>query len=139
MLETTQSRKLGEGRFNVYIMATLAERVTEAIHASGVSVSHVAKVCAVTPQAVYAWMKGETLELMGDNVIELAELTGFEARWIAKEIGPKLRIYVKTPQQVQVLKAMESMPPHQRDMVVKIVDTLAQQSTGPAHSGDKAA
>lgn len=130
---------LGQGRFKVTLMSTLAERVTEAIETSGVSVSHVAKMCDVTPQAVYAWMKGETRELMGVNVIELAELTGFSARWIAKEAGPKRRIYAKTEQQVHVLLAMEALPPHENDKVVKIIDTIAEPPTGPVQSSGEAA
>jgi len=107
-------------------MATLAERVTEAIETSDVSVAAIATACDIAPQSIYQWMNGETKEVMGDHLVELAELTGFEARWIAKEVGPKRRIYAKTAQQVHVLNAMQTMTPYQEGMVAKITDTFSK-------------
>lgn len=107
-------------------MATLTERINVAIAQSGAEVADIARACGVTPQAVYAWMKGETKQIMGDCLVELAEFTGFEARWIAKELGPKRLMRPKTPQQEHVLRAMQTMAPYETNMLIKIADTIAQ-------------
>jgi len=125
--------------FRVYAMATLSERITEAIETSGVSVADIATACGISPQAVYDWMKGNTKELMGDNLVELAEITGFEARWIAKESGPKRRVYARTQEQAHVLTAMMSMSPYEANIVVKIADTVAQSSDSIKQRGPSAA
>jgi len=120
-------------------MATLAQRISEAIETSEVSVSSLAEACGISPQSVYQWMKGETKELMGNHLVELAELTGYEARWIAKEIGPKRRIYAKTSQQAHVLDAMTTMTPYQVDMFVKITDSISDSAVQTTEGGPKAA
>ena len=120
-------------------MATLAERVTEAIEASDVSVASVAEACGISPQSVYQWMTGETRELMAENLVELAEITGYEARWIARESGPKKRVYARTAQQAHVLSAMQAMTPYEAGLLVKITDTLPQSSDENQRNGSKAA
>ena len=129
---------LVKARFNVYAMATLSERIKEAIETSGVSVVAVAAACKISPQAVYGWMKGETKELMGENLVELAEITGFEARWIAKEIGPKHRVYARTPEQAHVLNAMTTMAPYEVTILRKIVDSVVASSGSRDQNGPKA-
>lgn len=109
---------------------TLAERIEEAISESGVTVAQVAEACGISPQAVYGWMKGETRELMAENAVELAELTGYEAKWLVKEKGPKRRTYAKTPQQAHVLQAMEGMSPYQANMLAKIATTITEPPSG---------
>jgi transcriptional regulator with XRE-family HTH domain len=120
-------------------MATLAERVTEAIETSQVSVASIADACGISPQSVYQWMNGETKELMAENLVEIAEITGYEARWIAREAGPKKRVYAKTTQQAHVLNAMQAMTPYDAGLLVKITDTLPQSSDENQRNGPKAA
>ena len=111
---------------------TLSERITEAIETSGVTVAAVAERCGVTPQAVYQWMNGDTKQLSGENLVELAEITGFDARWLAREAGPKKRIYPKTTQQAHVLELMQKLPEAQENLIVKIADSVAEP---PAKTG----
>ena len=129
MLDVIESRMLVKPSFKVSCMATLAERIREAIETSDVSVASIADACGISLQAVYQWMKGETKELMGDHLVELAELTHFEARWIAKEVGPKKRIYARTPQQAHVLTAMQRMARDEEGLLVKITDTIPKSPT----------
>ena len=125
--------------FRVYAMATLSERITEAIDSSGISVADVAAACGISPQAVYDWMNSSTKELMGENLVELAAITGFEARWIAKESGPKKRVYAKTAQQAHVLNVMQAMTPYEAGLLVKITDTLPQSSDENQRNSPKVA
>ncbi len=71
------------------VMSTLAERVKEAITNSEVDISALAKACGISVQAVYKWRSGGSQKISGENLVELARLTGYEARWIIKNIGDK--------------------------------------------------
>lgn len=104
-------------------MATLAERVTEAIETSGVPVAEIARACEISPQSVYDWKKGATQEIEGRNLVELARLTGFTERWIAKGAGPKRGL---SKAQQHVVGVMEKLPPYKVDMLLKTVDVIAE-------------
>lgn len=73
-------------------MSELAKRVTEAVEAAkenGYPVSKIATVCSVSRQAVYQWINGETKSIDASNLVELAEISGYNARWIATGKGQK--------------------------------------------------
>lgn len=120
-------------------MSTLSERVSEAVEGSGVKVADIAARCGISVQAVYGWMRGESKTIDGANLVELADLTGYEARWIAREMGPKRRTYPKTTSQEHVLRAMQSLPREYETMVVKIVDTVSESKPGQNNGGTSAA
>lgn len=65
------------------VMSTLSERVTKAINESGYNASSAARAIGCSPEAVLQWMNGPTKNLKGEFLFALADLTGFEARWIA--------------------------------------------------------
>ena len=128
-----------QSNLKILRMTTLSERIREAIETSGVSVARIAEACGISQQAVYDWMKGETRELMGNNLVELAELTGFDPRWIAKGVGARRRQYARNQQQAHVLQIMERMSPYQADMLVKISDSIAEPQPNHPPASDKAA
>lgn len=70
----------------------LAERVKDAVSTveSEMSVKQIAKACGVSVQSVYKWRRGETTHLKGETLVELAEISGFNARWIINGKGPRL-------------------------------------------------
>lgn len=125
---------LAKGRFKL-ASVTLAERISEALKISGVSALQVAEKCGIKPQSVYQWMSGETKQISGENLVEVAELTGYAPRWLAKEAGPKRLMYAKTQQQAQVLKAMQSMPSTQETLILKITDSLAEPPARSSNDG----
>jgi len=104
-------------------MTTLSVRVTEAIETSKVKVAKVAAACGVSDQSVYQWMSGETKTISGEHLVELAAITGFDPRWIAKGLGPKRRQYATTDAEAHVLGVMQSQPKY-NSMVVRLVDTV---------------
>jgi len=63
-------------------METLGSRIKRALEASETTVADAAAACGTSAQAVYAWMRDEVKDLRNDNLFALADLTGFEARWI---------------------------------------------------------
>lgn len=70
-------------------MSTLGERVARAINVAECEISAVSEACGISVQAVYAWKRGEVKNLQGNNLFALADLTGFNARWIATGKGPE--------------------------------------------------
>lgn len=69
-------------------MNTLEDRVRHAINESGKDILEIARVCGISVQAVYAWRRGSVKNLQNENLFNLAEATGFEARWIGTGKGP---------------------------------------------------
>lgn len=69
----------------------LGERITKAIKDSGRDVREVARACDTSAQAIYVWMRGGVKDLRNANLFALADITGFEARWIATGEGPEQR------------------------------------------------
>lgn len=127
MLEIGASRMLYCQRDTLPDVPLLHERITEAVAAAaknGYSVAHIATACEITPQAVYQWMKlGETKSLEGRNLVELAELSGFNAMWIAKAKGPKSDARPIR----QAVKLMRQMTPERQADAVKIIAPLVEQ------------
>ena len=73
---------------NLFAMSTLGERVARAINESDVTVKDVAEACGLSVQAIYAWRRGDVKDLRNENLFALADITGFEARWIGTGTGP---------------------------------------------------
>jgi len=60
----------------------LGKRIARAIEVSTADVAVVARACNVTEQAVYSWMRGEVKNLRNENLFALADVTGFNARYV---------------------------------------------------------
>lgn len=67
----------------------LADRIAKALTDSEVDVQRVAADCDISVQAVYAWRRGEVKNLRMENLFKVADLTGFNPRWIATGDGPE--------------------------------------------------
>jgi transcriptional regulator with XRE-family HTH domain len=107
-------------------MSTLAERIIEAMDKSNVSVRQVATACGVTYQAVRKWRTTESKTLEASNLIKLAELTGYEAKWIISGEGPRIRLYARNQAQENTLRVMQDMPQDDQHKVPEIANLLAQ-------------
>jgi len=134
MLETHLSRMLDGRRNTLCVMMLLSERVKEAIDAAadnGHTVAQIAKACGIKPQAVYQWMDGATKSIDGENLVELAELSGYLAMWIVKERGPKS----DTRSMQQAVKLIRQMTPEKQAIAVKIIAPLVEQDGDNAKVG----
>jgi transcriptional regulator with XRE-family HTH domain len=107
-------------------MSTLAERIIESMDKAGVSVTQVAAACNVSYQAVRKWRTADTLHLDAGNLLKLAELTGFEPKWLLTGEGPRVRVYAKNEAQANTLKVMEAMPEAEQTKVPEIAHLLAK-------------
>lgn len=103
-------------------MNLLSDRVAEAINTSGIDVAEIARSCGISVQAVYKWMNGGSKTISGIHLVELARLTGFEARWIISGKGLKQR----DPKAMAVCEAMQTMPEYKKDVLVSTSSALAE-------------
>jgi transposase-like protein len=104
----------------------LADRIKIAIAESGVSVAMVAAACDVSLQAVYKWMRGESLAIDGAHLVELAALTKHNAQWIAKGTGPKISEYATSGAHARLFRATENLSEDEIDQLCKIGTAFAQ-------------
>lgn len=115
-------------------MATLAERVKEAVdcaRGNGYTVVQIAEACGISDKAVYQWLDGTTKSIDGENLVELAEISGYLPMWIAKEKG--LRADTRSIQ--QAIKLLRQMTPARQADAVKIIAPLVEQDGGDAKTG----
>ena len=70
---------------------TLPDRIAEAVALAEKkrSVKEIAKLCGVSVQTVYDWRKKKTINLKGETLVELAEASGLNARWIINGVGKR--------------------------------------------------
>jgi len=108
-------------------MLPLSERVKYAIeHAPGnLTPTSVAVKIGCSREAILQWISGETKNIKNEYLFAFADLTGFEARWIATGEGPE-----RTDAHVAaVLKAMQDMPEYRRADLAKISSAMAAPDT----------
>ena len=103
----------------------LGKRIARAIEVSTADVAVVARACNVTEQAVYSWMRGEVKNLCNENLFALADVTGFNARWLGTGQGAEVDSYINNPHIARVVKAMQAMPEVVQAEAAKEVDDLA--------------
>lgn len=105
-------------------LLTIGTRIDHALKTSDVSIAQAATQCDVSQQAVYSWIRDEIKNLRNDHLFALAELTGFEAKWISTGRGPKRLIYRENPKAALVLKVMESILEFLQDKLVEDAKSL---------------
>lgn len=97
-------------------------RIAYAIEQSGYNANSLAAELGISASAIYQWIAGPTKNLKEDLLWGLADLTGFEARWISQGVGP-MRID-KCERHVQ--EVMRAMEPEARYTAARLIDTLAE-------------
>lgn len=113
----------------IIAMSNLADRIKEAMDSTHVSVTQVAKTCGVSYQGVRKWRTGETINLDAGNLLALAELTGYEPKWILTGEGPRVRTYARNEAQANTLKVMEALPDNEQAKIPALAHLLAQHPT----------
>lgn len=111
----------------------LAERITRAIKESGRDVREIAKACDTSSQAIYVWMRGGVKDLRNANLFALADLTGFEARWIATGEGPERRAD-NNPRESALLDAYRASDERGKSAIHRVAEL---ESSYTVKDGDK--
>ena len=87
-------------------MNTLADRVIKAIEASGHNASSIARQIGCSPEAVLQWMSGSTKNIKNEFLFALADITKFNARWLATGDLGKLDAVLESAAGQQALEPM---------------------------------
>lgn len=103
-------------------MNTKAGRIGFVIEKSQHNPASIAKLLGCAPAAVYQWLDGSTKNLKEHLLWKLADITGYEARWISQGEGlPKIDKTIKHANDVLL-----AMQPEARYTAVRLLDTLAE-------------
>jgi transcriptional regulator with XRE-family HTH domain len=109
-------------------MSSRAERIAEAIASTTLNDSEVARRIGCKSQAVAQWRSGATKDLKSDNLFALADLTGFEARWIATGKGPKRK--AETAEEARLLENYRHAGAERRDIIRRVAEPAPTYRTG---------
>lgn len=66
------------------------QRIKELLNERGMAPAELSRKTGISKAAVSLWLKGETKELKGDNLIKVAQLFGVNAKWLQSGEGEKL-------------------------------------------------
>ena len=103
-------------------LSTKVGRIGFAIKQSGHSPASISALLGCKPAAVYQWLDGSTKNLKEHLLWKLADITGYEARWISLGEGAaKLDKSIKHANDV-----LMAMQPEARYTAVRLIDTLAE-------------
>lgn len=103
-------------------LSTKSGRIAYIVEACGGNEAALAKRLGCAPSAVYQWANGSTKNLKEHLLWKLADITGFEARWISLGEGPmKMPIAIKHANEVLI-----AMEPGALYTAVRLLDTLAE-------------
>jgi SOS-response transcriptional repressor LexA len=91
-------------------MTTMAERISEAIDASGKQSHEIAVACGVTPASVTHWKNGSTKSLKAVTAQKFSEVTGYREKWLTSGVGPKKEEVVDEPSNVKPLVSKAKVP-----------------------------
>lgn len=116
----------------------MGQRIEKAISESGADVRQIAKVCGVTPQAVYAWMRGDVKNLRNENLFALADQTGFEARRIATGEAPE-KTAAQDKRKASLLTYFDQADSRGKDAIFRVAEIESQYDVKPEHPGERAA
>lgn len=118
---------------------TLAGRIKDAIDNAkkrGVTIGDIATACSVSVQSVYQWMKaGERKEIDGTKLVELAEITGYHARWIMTGKGRRHSDVSVDAETAKMLQDWAVIPDTNKADIRKRINLIAQAYRDPVEDG----
>jgi len=66
-----------------------SQRIAHAIKASGIKQIDLAAYAKVSRSAASQWASGDIIKVTAENIFAIADMTGYEARWLATGEGPE--------------------------------------------------
>lgn len=70
-------------------MNLLSQRIAHILKETGLTASAIAHQIEISPSAVLQWESGQTKTIRPEHLFKLADITGFEPRWIGTGKGPE--------------------------------------------------
>jgi len=111
-------------------LKTIAQRISYAIRSTGHNASTIAPLLGISRPAVSLWMSGNTKALKASNLFALADVTGYEAKWLFTGKGPvKSEGLIQTYQDshtTTVLTCMDRLSYDEKAIVAKIATALTK-------------
>lgn len=103
-------------------LRTKPGRIAYVIEYSGHNPSTLARLIGCKPAAIYQWLDGSTKNIKEPFLFGLADVTGFEARWISLGEGPP-----RIPRDIRHADTvLLAMAPEARYKAVRLIDTFAE-------------
>lgn len=126
-----------QSSFSLSVM-DIGQRVKKAIEESGVSPEDVRASCKLKSiQAVYAWMRGDVKNLRNDNLFALADLTGFEARWLGTGKGQEKQ--PSNPREASLLEKYRAADARGQDMIQRVAESQSSYAVEGLHEQKRSA
>ena len=114
--------------YSLDAMSTRAERITAAIDSTGLSDAEIARRIGCERPAVAQWKTGATKDLKNDNLFALADLTGYEARWIATGEGPMRK--ADSEDEARLLENYRNAGAERRDIIRRVAEPPSGYRSG---------
>lgn len=118
-------------------LTTKEGRIGFVIEKSGHNPASIARLLGCKPAAVYQWLDGSTKNLKEHLLWKLADITGYEARWISTGEGPQRQKKHMDARIAHAIEVMESLPPYVIDEGVREIESLADGLFDGLSAGDQ--
>jgi transcriptional regulator with XRE-family HTH domain len=103
----------------------LGQRIAHALHTSGLKPAELARRAGVSRAAVSKWQSGDTKNIRHENLIAIADATGFTLRWLISGRGPeRARSNARSQELAELLKACEDLAEYEIPTALKILRGL---------------
>lgn len=103
-------------------MDLLSDRIAHILVKTGLTASGLARAIGCSPAAVSQYLSGETKNVKNELLFAMADVTGFEARWIGTGKGPE-----KTPEKDEKTKRLveiyAELDARGKDSVFRVAET----------------
>lgn len=121
---------------NEFDLSSRGGRVEFALDQSGFTPTSAAKAIGCKPQAISQWVSRPETNIKNHLLFKFADLTGFEARWIATGVGPQRKaevgegIYVTDPKISRIAQTLLQAQQEGKEYIVeatqKDLDTASE-------------
>lgn len=111
-----------------------SERIKHAMQTAGITRAQVAAGCGVTVQAVYKWHADPSINLKSEHLFQLADMTGFNARWIATGRGPERG---QDGQETGLLTHYRQASAEAQQAILRVAESLSTGYKSNEYAGEK--
>ena len=108
--------------YNICAMKLLSDRIHHIIEQTGMSPSFIAKHIGLTASAVLQWESGHTKTIRPEHLFKLADLTGFDPRWIGTGDGPEHNIMQTNHRVVELVNNYTQLDERGRQHVLQVAE-----------------
>ncbi len=109
-------------------MTTIGQRVQIAMESAGLNQPELARRIGISKQAVSAIISGSTKQPNPVNLFEIADATGFEARWLATGKGPQTKEEVARER-----LDISQLSPNSQAAIRAVLHSLEEQQHDPSN------